>query len=191
VKFFLKLLGSIAAAVVLGLGSAYLAVQGALPADSRVKNGPWQTNLAAGGTDADMYTRTAVAIGGLLALAKEETIYYNAATDSAGERFDPKCAYRVEGTDPDARWWSITAYGSDHFLIDHPAKRYAVSKTRVVRNAGGTFVVRVSTTEEAQNWIAASPDGFQLTLRLYNPGPSVISDPAGVPLPIITKEACT
>lgn len=188
---FLKLLIVAAAAVVLGLGSAYVAVRGAMPAEFVVKNGPWTANLAAGGTGADNYTRTAVAIAGLLALNKDETIYYGADTDSAGETLDPNCAYRIEGSDPDARWWSITAYGTDHFLIDHPSKRFSVSKTSVVRAANGGFVVRVSLTEEARNWIAASKDGFQLTLRLYNPGVSVKADPAGVALPAIVKEACS
>jgi hypothetical protein len=187
----LKFLGAILAAVVLGLGSAYLAIQGAMPADVTVKNGPWIANLAAGGTNADNYTRTAVAIAGLLALNKDETIYYGATADSAGEPFDPNCAYRIEGRDPDARWWSITAYGNDHFLIDHPAKRFSVSKTSVVRGADGNFVIRASLQEEAQNWIATSKDGFQLTLRLYNPGDTVKSDPAGAPLPAIVKEACS
>lgn len=190
-RFVLKALASIVLAVILGLGSAYLTVKGALPAGSVVKNGPWTANLAAGGTDADNYTRTAVAIAGLLALNKDETIYYGTGEDSAGELFDGKCTYRIEGRDPEARWWSITAYANDHFLIDHPSKRYAVSKTNVVRDAEGSFVIRVSTSEEKQNWIAASPDGFQLTLRLYNPGASVRDDPAGVALPTITKEACS
>ena len=190
-KFLLRLLAAIVAAVVLGLGSAYLAVQGAIPADSVVKNGPWSANLAAGGASASNYTRTAVAIAGLLALNKDETIYYGAVADSAGEPLDPKCAYCIEGRDPDTRWWSITAYGKDNFLIDNPTKRYSVGKTSVVRAADGAFVIRVSTAPEAQNWIAASPDGFQLTLRLYNPGPTVRDDPAGVALPTITKEACS
>ena len=190
-KFVLSLVASIVAAVVVGLGSAYFAVQSAMPEGSVVKNGPWAANLAAGGTNADNYTRTAIAIAGLLALNKDETIYYGTSQDSAGEPFDPKCAYRIEGRDPEARWWSITAYAKDHFLIDNPAKRYAVSKTSVVRAADGSFVIRVSTAQAEQNWIAASPDGFQLTLRLYNPGASIRDDPAGVALPTITKEACS
>ena len=132
-----------------------------------------------------------VAIAGLLVLNKDETIYYGAEADSAGAPFDAKCAYRIEGHDPDARWWSITAYGKDHYLIDNPAKRYSVSKTSVTRAVDGSFVIRISTAPDAQNWIAASPDGFQLTLRLYNPGPTVRDDPAAVPLPAITKEACS
>lgn len=190
-QFLLKLLAAVVAAIVLGLGSAYVAVRGAMPPDSIVKNGPWTANLAAGGTGADDYTRTAVAIAGLLALNKDETIYYGADTDSAGEKLDPNCAYRIEGRDPDARWWSITAYGTDHFLIDHPSKRFSVSKTSVVRAADGTFVVRVSLQAETQNWIAAAKDGFQLTLRLYNPGDTVRNDPAAVALPAIVKEACS
>ena len=190
-RFVLKLLGTIIAAIVLGLGSAYLAIQGAMPADSTVKNGPWTANLAAGGMNADNYTRTAIAITGLLALNKNETIYYGTHTDSSGEPLDPNCAYRIEGRDPEARWWSITAYGNDHFLIDHPSKRFSVSKTSVVRTADGSFVIRASLQEEAPNWIATSKDGFQLTLRLYNPGAAVTSDPAGVALPAIVKEACS
>ncbi|MFM9863105.1 MAG: DUF1214 domain-containing protein [Micropepsaceae bacterium] len=190
-RFVLRLVAAIVLAVALGLGSAYLAVKGALPADTTVKNGAWTASLAAGGTNADNYTRTAVAIAGLLALNKDETIYYGANADSAGEPLDGKCSYRIEGRDVESRWWSITAYAKDHFLIDHPAKRYAVSKTNVVRGADGSFVIRVSTSEEKENWIASSADGFQLTLRLYNPGASVRDDPAGVALPTITKEACS
>lgn len=190
-RFVLKLLAALVAAVVLGLGSAHLAIRGAMPADAIVKNGPWTANLAAGGSNADDYTRTAVALAGLLALNKDETIYYGATADSAGEPLDPNCGYRIEGSDPDARWWSITAYADDHFLIDHPSKRYAVSKTNVVRAADGTFVIRASLQEEAQNWIATSKDGFQLTLRLYNPGQTVRDDPASVALPAIVKEACS
>lgn len=186
--FFVRLFLSLAAAAALGLGSAYWAVT---RAGGEVANGPWTTNLTTGGSDADAYTRANVAIAGLLALNKHETIYYTARKDSAGAPLDGTCAYRIEGRDPDARWWSITVYGRDHFLLDTPSRRYAVSKTSVVRGADGTFVVRLSTVEEPSNWIATSPDGFQLTLRLYNPGASVKDDPASAPLPSIVKEACS
>ena len=66
-----------------------------------------------------------------------------------------------------------------------------MSKTNVVRNAEGAWVVRLSTTEEPTNWIATAPGGFQVTLRLYNPGEAVKNDPAIAELPSIVKEACT
>jgi len=190
-RFLLRLLGSLVLAAVLGLGSAYVVARYAMQGDTVVANGPWAGNLAAGGTGADIYTRTSIALTGLLALNKDETIYYNATKDSAGEALDGACTYRIEGRDPDARWWSFTVYGKDHFLIDTPTKRYSISKTSVVRTADGAFVVRLSTTEEPNNWIATSPDGFQITLRLYNPNASVKDNPATAPLPAIVKEACS
>lgn len=189
--FVLRLLGSLLLALVLGLGSAYYTLDISMRSKSSVLNGPWVTNLETGGTNADNYTRTLVAITGLLALNKSETMYYTANTDSTGDALAGNCSYRVEGRDPDARWWSITLYGTDHYLIDNPANRYSISQSNVVRAADGSFVVRLSTVAEQGNWIATSPNGFDITLRLYNPGPTVIADPASVALPKITKEACT
>ena len=190
VGFIIRLIISSLIAVALGLGSAYYAVSKFTGQAGEVQNGPWRSSLTAGGADADMYTRARVALFGLLALNKSETIYYTATSDSAGKAFNPACAYRIEGRDPDTRWWSLTAYGRDSYLIPNEGHRYAVSKNNVVRSTDGTFVVRLSTTPEAQNWIATSKDGFDVTLRLYNPGPSVIASSATVELPSITKEAC-
>ena len=128
---------------------------------------------------------------GLLALNKSETIYYEANEDSAGQALDGKCSYRIDGKDPDARWWSITVYGTDHFLLPNPGKRFSVTKTEVVRGADGAFSARLSTTPEDGNWIATSEHGFEITLRLYNPGDSVRDRPDAVPLPSITREACS
>jgi hypothetical protein len=190
VWFLARLIGALALAIGLGLGSAYYAVM-SLSGDNVIANGPWTTSLTTGGTDADMYTRDFVALTGLFALNKDETIYFGANGDSAGAPLDGHCTYRIEGRDPDTRWWSVTLYGKDNFLIPNPSNRYSVSQSNVVRAADGSFVIRISTTEEPNNWIAASPDGFQITLRLYNPGASVKTNPATAVLPSIVKEACT
>jgi hypothetical protein len=175
----------------LGLSSAYYSVRNFGFEKFIVSNGPWTTDLTSGGVDAGMYTRARVAIAGLLALNKSEATYYIATRDSAGDPLDGNCSYRIEGRDPDARWWSITAYANDNFLIDTPSRNYSVSKTSVVRSADGTFVVRLSPAAEQQNWIATSPDGFDVMLRLYNPGTSVVKDPSTTLLPSITREACS
>ena len=188
--FAARLIGALVLAIALGLGSAYLSVM-SLRGTKTIQNGPWTTILESGGTHAGMYTRAFVAIVGLLALNKDETIYYSAAHDSSGAPLDGACAYRIEGRDPDARWWSVTLYASDHYLIPNPANRYSVSKSNVVRAPDSTFVIRLSATQEASNWIATSRDGFHIILRLYNPGATVREDPAAAPLPAIVKEACT
>ncbi len=187
--FASRLIGALVLAIVLGLGSAYVSVM-SLRGAHTIRNGPWTTSLETGGTDAGMYMRAFVALTGLLALNKDETIYYGATRDSSGEPLDGACAYRIEGRDPDARWWSVTLYGTDHYLIANPSNRYSVSRSNVTRATNGTFVIRLSATPEPSNWIATSPDGFQITLRLYNPSETVIADPAAAPLPSIVKEAC-
>ena len=189
--FFFRLILATLVAVALGVGSAYYLVLHGTGQQDIVINGPWRTSLAAGGVDADMYTRAHVALVGLLALNKTETIYYTANRDSRGEPFDPACSYRIEGRDPDARWWSITAYGRDFYLIPNPQKKYAVGKTNMVRAADGSFIIRLSQAPVDGNWIATSPDGFEITLRLYNPGPRVLANADTVELPTITRETCS
>lgn len=188
--FAARLIGTALLGVLLGLASAYVAVT-SLRGENVVSNGPWSTNLATGGADADIYTRAYVALTGLFALNKNETIYYGADKDSGGAPLDGHCSYRIEGSDPDARWWSITLYAADDYLIPNAANRYSLSKTSIVRQGDGGFVIRLSTVPETGNWIPTSPDGFQVTLRLYNPGQAVRDNPAGVALPSITKEACS
>jgi hypothetical protein len=173
----------------LGLFATWLTVvRVALPGG--VENGSWRTDLAAGNPAGNPYTRARVALHGLLALSARETVYYTATHDSEGYPLDGRCVYQIAGHDPDARWWSITAYGRDEFLIPNPANRYSVSKTTVEREPDGAFLVQVGGAKEGANWIALEPGRFSLSLRLYNPGPRVTFDPAHVELPTIRRVSC-
>jgi hypothetical protein len=129
-KFGVKLAAALVAGIALGLFATWTTVvRGAGP--HALSNGPWRTSLSTGSADSDLYTRASVALHGLLALNRSETIYYTAATDSSGAVLDGACAYDIVGRDPDARWWSITAYGSDDYLIPNPVDRYSISKNTV------------------------------------------------------------
>ncbi len=138
-KLFLKLLASFVVALVLGVGSALLLLRGGLGGTIAV--GPWMTSDVIGSADADPYTRARVAIGGLLALNRSETIYFTAATDSDGEALRMQCTYKIIGSDPPARWWSITAYAADHYLIPNPQDRYSYGGNTVAREDDGSFVI--------------------------------------------------
>ena len=133
-----------------------------------------------------MPLRATVALHGLLALNRDETIYYTAVADSAGAKLSGAKCYTIEGRDPPTRWWSITAYGSDDFLIPSRSNRYSVSKNSVSRDKIGWFFATVSPNGE----IVTAPGSFSLTLRLYNPDPRVAADPAHVALPSIRAVTC-
>lgn len=179
------------AALGLGIGSAVWSVQRTLGSGG-VVNGPWLTNAHIGSAAADANLRASVAVGGLLALNRRETVYYTAATDDDGEPLRSECRYRVEGTDPPARWWSITAYGADHYLVPHPRRAYSVDRTRVRRDDGGTFRIMVGGEPRDADWIATAPPGetFTLTLRLYQPEGAAADDLGGTTLPRIVREGC-
>lgn len=175
--------------LLLGVGSALQALkQGRAGA---IAIGPWGTATHFGSVDADMYTRARVALFGLLALDKKETMYYIAMTDSDGGALSGDCTYRIEGSDLAARWWSVTAYGPDSFLIPNEANVFSFAKTTVKREADNSYVVRVSAGRQEGNWLPVKAgQSFDLTARFYNPDASVAEDPASARLPRIVKESC-
>ncbi len=188
-RFVLKLLGVLVVGTALGVVTARLSVRWLSP--NRISDGPWKTNLLAGSATSGPYWRAVVAMHGLFALNRSESAYYTAETDSDGAQLNGDCRYEVIGSEPHARWWSITAYGADDYLIPNPAHRYSVSKTAVARDGGGTIRVQVGGEAGGVNWIPTGSGPFSLTLRLYNPGSEVLTNPAHAALPAIKKMACT
>jgi len=190
-KKFLSILSGLVVAFVIALASAgYLVISDLR--DKGIDNGPWSTTLAAGSADAGIYTKAAIAIGGLLALSKEETIYYTAFEDSDGDSLTENCTYRVAGVDPDTRWWSMTIYALDNYLVRNDDNHPSVAQTTVERTRPGYFEAVVSADPQPVNWISSRNAGspFSLTMRLYNPGEAVYTAPDKTPLPTIKKEAC-
>jgi hypothetical protein len=160
---------------------------------SVVKNGPWATSLAIGSTSANPYIRAWVAKHALLALTKSETIYLTAYVDDNGEPLLGNCDYRIESKAPDTRWWSITAYGSDDFLIPNEQMRYSWSCTEMKLEPDGSFRIYLSRTPKEGCWLpAGDAKKLSVTLRLYNPGPVYYDSKTlgTVELPHIVKEGC-
>lgn len=185
----LKILAVIVVGTILGLFVTWLSLMhGNMPGG--ISDGVWKTNLAIGDTQSDSFTRAAVAVHGLFALNRRETIYYSATQDSDGNTLDGACRYEIAGRDPSARWWSITAYGADDFLIPNAAHLYSVSMNTVRRDANGNYVMQVGGPQGAANWIPLAPGRVSLTLRLYNPGPDVALDPEHAALPSLKKVSC-
>ncbi|HEY1935685.1 MAG TPA: DUF1214 domain-containing protein [Acetobacteraceae bacterium] len=183
-----KIVATLVVGTALGLGVTWLLVFRIAP--HRVSDGPWNTNLAAGSAQADPDTRAFIAIHGLFALSRREAVYYTAATDSDGRRLDGNCRYAIGGQEPDARWWSITAYGPDGTLIANPANRYSVSSQTIQADAKGDFTVSVGTTADGSNAIPVRAGPFSLTLRLYQPALAFVVDPAQAELPVVQRIAC-
>ncbi len=176
------------AALVIGIGSALWAIDRGEESRS-IKNGPWRTNLEVGTSDLDAYSKSAIALHALLALNRTEAIYYVAETDNDGAKLNAACQYRISGSHMDTRWWTITAYGSDHFLMKTDQERYSVSMLDVGDDEF-TFAVGLNPPDKGA-WLPTNgKDNFSLFLRLYSPSEEFLEASDTVVLPSIVREEC-
>lgn len=188
-KFAIKLAISLVVAVGLGYGSARWAIEKVTRSQS-VHNGSWGINTTIGSSDVDPYAKAYVALHGLLALNKSEAIYFSAWQDSSGEPLDGSCTYAVSGKGIDARWWTITVYGADDFLIPTDGDKFALS-VHELGSGDFSFQVGPHVTHDDQGLSTGDEKKVSLTLRAYNPDPSLLESLDTVELPTIEKEACS
>ena len=196
-KLALKLGAALLISLLLGLGSVYWILEKAdFSGGGGIAVGPWSTNDQIGNVDAAPYTRAVIARRGLLALNKRETVYFNAEADSSGSPLLSNCSYTITGVPLPTRWWSITLYGADHYLIDNPQGVFSQAKNTVERSAQEGYVIQVASEPEGPNGIPtgySSGEGarFSLTLRLYNLDEKAAEDLSALILPTIEKDVCT
>lgn len=156
-----------------------------------VHNGPWRTSASTGSVSANPWERATVALAGLYALTPQEAVYFTAFRDSHDEPLRGGACYRVQGQPPPSRWWSLTVYGEDHYLVPNAQNLYARHASNLPAQADGGFVIDLAARPSAERGLPIPQDGpFSLTLRVYNPAPAVLAQLATVPLPTITREPC-
>jgi len=120
--------------------------------------------------------RALVALSGLGANTVDVAIYPKTDLDSNGDVLTGEKTYvmHFESLPPvlDDGFWSVTAYGSDDFLIDNPIDRYCVNdRTDLVFNEDGSLDVILSKEkpEDCANWLPICDDEFHLYMRIYTP----------------------
>ena len=155
----------------LGLGSA-VAVTGGLMGGGAVTAGRWSTDLTVGAPAATPWVRARIARVGLLALNREETLYFDRATDEDGRALDARCRYRVEGGPLPARWWSVTLYGADQMLPRNDDGAASVDATRLA--AAGAWEATVAAAPPSAGGAKAS---FSAEPPRFSNRPSI--SPAG------------
>jgi hypothetical protein len=162
---------AIIAGIVLGAASAWATLAAGRDNFSE-RYGAWTHSRAAGSTAAGPYTRAIIAKEGLLALSAREALYFNLAEDQDGRTLTEDCIYELSGREVDARWWSVTLYADDGFLVQNSDLAYSIDASRVRLGPGGAWRVRIAPVRgDAAHWLSsrAARRDFSLTLRVYNP----------------------
>lgn len=162
---------------------------------AQIANGPWRTSSTNGAIDQSSLARAQVALFGLLALPRTEAMYFIARNDSEGRVLDGRCSYVVRGSTLDARWWSITLYQGEGWLVANSANKYSVGSAAVpiMESMPPQWMIQVGPDAPAgtQAYIpTSSVPSFDLTLRAYHPGGALLNDPAHAQLPTIERGKC-
>jgi hypothetical protein len=176
--------------VLVGAGSAWFVLSGAVRV-SEDHVGAWSIDLDRGGEDAGLYQRGVTAVQVLLALAKEEAVYFVATDDDNGDELRADCTYRVTGGDLPATWWSLTLYDGA-YLPNNDDDHLSVDATSVELADDGAWNAYLGPSPDSRgDWISTNgADRPNLVLRLYLPEDSVLTDPTTVPVPRITLLTC-
>ena len=176
--------------VLIGAGGAAWSIRiGAL--GSAQKIGAWTTGKDYGTAEASAYTRAVVALRGLLALPATEARYYNAAVDSKGRRLEGRCRYQVVGGGLPTKWWSLTLYDSEGYLVANQPGLYSIGSAGLPSAEQGRWSVTIAPDQQPDHWL---PTGrvahFELTLRAYLPDDGGNGNFTRDQLPAITREDC-
>ncbi len=172
--------------LLVGIGSA-LWMAGLLPGGPRlggtVEVEGWVSDWSIGSEAANPYVRARVARYGLLALRKEEAVYFTRTHDDDGELLNEDCVYKVSGGGMPAEWWSITLYDSDSRLPMNTDEALSFDLTQAEASLAQSnlwqFQVSAQTPQNPLiSWVSSREAGtFDLMLRLYRPSEALLDGP--------------
>ena len=92
-----------------------------------------------------------------------------AERDDDGQMLDGHCRYRLSGTTPPARGWTIGITDGEGLPFRLAIERRSFTDSEIVRPEDGRMLIVAAATPEAGNWLPLPASGrFQIRLRLYD-----------------------
>jgi hypothetical protein len=190
VRFIVDIAIMLLVAAVLGIASAWLAVDRG-PLFGALRLGAWTAWPRVGPADADPYSDAVLAHSGELPLGSGEGLAFTAEADDLGEPLVGSCSYEISGQTPPARLWTLTAYDQEGRLFANPARRSSFHSREILRRGDGTFVIAVSPEVQPGNWLPVVPRAsFRLVVRLYDTPLTSRGQTPEATMPAIRRTAC-
>lgn len=188
--YLFRLYACVVGAVLLGLLCSYEVLTHGLGFDV-MRIGPWQSAPKSGTLDVEPYTKAMIARSGQIPLGITEGVSFTASRDSEGRALDGHCSYRLAGSEPMARAWTLTILHRNGLPIEGDGF-YSLTSPDIVRLQAGQIEVRLATSARPMNWLTLPTEGsFLIMLRLYDTAVSLSSGALRIAdLPRIEKEAC-
>jgi hypothetical protein len=187
----LTLLLAVAAALTLGLWSAWLAVRSPTPVDT-IALGAWQAWPNAGTAEADPYSRARQARVGEIPLGSGEGLMLLAQSDDAGAPLRAACEYRIAGQTPPARLWTVVLESLNGEPVRGSNGTAALGSDTLLRSPDGSFEIALSPKPQTGNWIATdgAAERFRIVIRLYDTSARTGTALTTLFMPRILRDRC-
>lgn len=159
---------------------------GQLPAGSWVAFPFLQTESA------DPYAKAHRASDGKLLMGQAEGLIFTAGADSDDRPLSGRCAYRLEGTTPPARFFTLRMIDDNGLPLDAPPGFPASLNSRqLIRGGDGQFVLSADALPHPGNWMRLDHDGaFSFVLTLIDTPAAGSAGITALDLPDIVRGAC-
>lgn len=193
IVFRVPLLIAVALAIAFGGGIAStLSALNASVGAGAIRLGVWSAFPRAQTKEADPYAKSHRAKAGRLLYGSAEGLSFTAREDGKGERLTGTCSYRVAGTTPTARLWTLYAADNQGRPLPTPAELPSAFNSRtVLRKADGSFEITISPTAKPMNWLALPDTGhFTLVLTLLDTPAAGSTGLIDLEMPTIENMGC-
>jgi hypothetical protein len=181
---------AVAAALTLGLWSAWLAVRSPAPIDT-IALGAWQAWPNAGTADADPYSRARQARIGEIPLGSGEGLMLLAQSDDSGAPLLSACNYRIAGQTPPARLWTVVLEDLNGKVVRGSSGAAALGSDTLFRAPDGSFEIALSTAPQTGNWIPTDgANRFRIVIRLYDTTARTGTELTTLFMPRIIRDRC-
>lgn len=181
----------LAIAAVVGLGLTWMTATRGTDIGT-LTIGAWTARPKIGTAEINPYSRASIARSGELPVGTGDGIAFTANADNNKRPLDGRCDVVVSGVTPAARFWTLTLYDTKGHLVANALQRYGFTSEEVVRNADGSFAIRMAARARAGNWLpTGGVDRYQLMLRLYDTPVGVATrTQRDAPMPTIATVGC-
>ena len=179
-------------AAAIGLGATWMTTTRGVAFGS-LSVGAWTAWPKNGSVDIDPYARATIARTGELPIGMGDGVAFYARTDDAGNNFDGRCTFTVNGLTPAARYWTLTLYNLDGGLVPNAIDRHGFTSEEIVRQINGQFVINVAPRARPGNWLPTGGiERYVLVWRLYDTpiGVATRTTKEG-PMPAVTRTGCS
>lgn len=152
----------------------------------------WTAYPEIGTAEADPYSRARVVREVFLSLGRAEGLSFSTRRDSAGDLLRQECHYRIEGTVPTSRFWTLYAADRSGAVIASPNRGpAAIHSYGLLRSDGAAVSIAIGAVPEPGNWLPLSGRGpMSFVLTLYDTPIARSTGIVDIVMPRVLKVGC-